>query len=337
MNNLLDKILGFEETLTLDNWSECLAACMRFFRAELDCEDAFWLHGNFLQNLKMMVDQKTILRIPRAKVGEPIPTLLSIEPLAQEQYSRLAIDLIEGSGLDFSKLTKPTVVATTINNFLIWPVYNRQCDYKIGVFVFRNLKKWQGSWIQEALVPIEKVISRNIDEAFRFIKAKELAYVDDLTGLYNQRYLGRALDREIAQANRQKIPFAVLFLDIDHFKLVNDKHGHLVGSKILAQLGTLLKTAVRGSDVGIRYGGDEYLLLLMGADAKNAGIAAERIRKLIAEQPFEINGKPHSITASIGVAAFPQHAVSKEELINLADQAMYNSKNTGRNKIYLAS
>ncbi|MDZ4661124.1 MAG: GGDEF domain-containing protein [Pseudomonadota bacterium] len=310
---------------------------MRSFRVELDCEDAFWLHGNFLQNLKVKVEQKTMLRIPRAKLGEPIPTLLSLEPLAQDQFSQLAIDLIEGSQLDISKLTKPTIIATTLNNFLIWPVYNRQCDYKIGVFIFRNLKKWEASWIREAIIPIEKVISRNIDEAFRFIKARELAFVDDLTGLYNQRYLGRALDREIAQSKRQKIPFSILFLDVDHFKMVNDKFGHVIGSKILAQLGSVLKTHVRGSDVGIRYGGDEYLLLLTGANAKNASIAAERIRKIIAAQDFEIAGKPYKITASIGVAAFPEHAMNKEELINLADQAMYNSKNSGRNKIYLAS
>ncbi len=218
MSNLLEKILSFEDSLTLDNWADCLSTCMRSFRRELDCEDAIWLHGNFLQNLKVMVEKKTILRIPRAKVGEPIPTLLSLDPIAQDQYSKLVVDLIEGSSDDISKLTKPTVIATTNNNFLVWPVYNRQCDFKIGVFIFRNLKKWDASWIKQAVIPLERVVSRNIDEAFNFIKARELAFIDDLTGLFNQRYLGRALDREIAQAKRQKIPFAVLFLDIDHFK-----------------------------------------------------------------------------------------------------------------------
>lgn len=336
MSNLLEKILSFEDTLTLHNWSECLSSCMRSFRVELNCEDSFWFHGPFLQNLKLLVEKKNILRIPRAKVGEPIPTMLTLEPLEQDQYARVVMDLMEGSQADITTFTKPTIIATTINNFLVWPVYNKQCDYKIGVFVFRNLKKWEASWIREAIIPMEKVISRNIDEAFRFIKERELAFVDDLTGLYNQRYLGRVLDREIAQAKRQKHPFSILFLDIDHFKTVNDKFGHVIGSKILAQLGALLKSHVRASDVGIRYGGDEYLLLLTGINSEKASIAAERIRKLIAAQPFEVLGKAYNITASIGVAAFPEHAEDKEKLINMADQAMYNSKNTGRNKIYLA-
>ncbi len=168
----------------------------------------------------------------------------------------------------------------------------------------------------------------------RLSQAQNLVYLDDLTHLYNTRFLDLALEREIHGAR----PFSVLFLDIDHFKEVNDRHGHIVGSKLLVEVGRVLRSCVRDDDVLVRYGGDEFVAVLVGIDS-GAGIkVAERIRRAIEDHRFlSREGGSVRVTASIGLASFPEHAEGKADVLDLADRAMYRGKRTTRNVVYMAS
>lgn len=166
---------------------------------------------------------------------------------------------------------------------------------------------------------------------------QSLTFVDDVTGLYNQRYLNILLDQEIERYKRSNISFSVLFIDVDHFKLVNDKNGHMVGSQVLKEIGAIIKKTVRAMDYCFRYGGDEFLTVLTATGTENATLVAERICKSVRETPFVINGAKVQVTLSIGVACFPEHAQTKEKILQVADEAMYCGKNLSRNVVYLAS
>ena len=178
-----------------------------------------------------------------------------------------------------------------------------------------------------------EVTGKNID---RYLGVENLAFVDDVTGLYNTRYLNQLLDREILQSQQTQKSFAILFIDADQFKKVNDNHGHIVGSKILNELGLLLRRCVRDKDTVFRYGGDEFVAVLSPCDMQTAHVVAERIRSAVEKNVFledELNLK---CTVSIGVALFPDHADSKKAIIEAADHAMYSAKKSTRNSVHLA-
>jgi diguanylate cyclase (GGDEF)-like protein len=168
----------------------------------------------------------------------------------------------------------------------------------------------------------------------RLKQVENLAYLDDLTHLYNVRYLDLALERELSGGR----PFTVLFMDLDRFKQVNDQHGHLSGSTLLVEVAHVLRSCVRDEDVVVRYGGDEYVLLLAGIDSGGGLKVAERIRRAIEDHRYlSREGARVRVTASLGLASFPEHAQSKGELLDLADRAMYRGKRTTRNVVYMAS
>lgn len=165
---------------------------------------------------------------------------------------------------------------------------------------------------------------------------KGLTYTDDVTGLYNQRYLEMVLDREVSLAKRNDTDFSILFLDLDHFKSVNDKHGHLVGSQLLYEVGQELKKTLRESDIVFRYGGDEFVSVCSHTNAQEAMLVAERVREKIEKKRFLAKqGMEIRLTASIGVASFPEHAQTTEQILTVADQALYGSKREARNKVVL--
>jgi len=168
--------------------------------------------------------------------------------------------------------------------------------------------------------------------AERFHQASEKAFVDDVTDLYNARYLWSALDRETSRAARVEGTLSVLFLDLDRFKRVNDSHGHLVGSYVLRQFGEQLGACVRSIDTLARYGGDEFTILLVDTEHREALEVAERIRCLVGAFEF---GDEHRLrlTVSIGVATFPQHGHTRDAILDASDQAMYLGKSKGRNHV----
>jgi two-component system, cell cycle response regulator len=167
----------------------------------------------------------------------------------------------------------------------------------------------------------------------RLSHVEHLAYVDDVTHLYNSRFLDVALDRELAGGRA----FTLLFMDLDRFKAVNDRHGHLMGSRLLTEFARVLRSCVRDDDVLVRYGGDEFVALLAGVDSGGGLKVAERIRRAVEDHRF-LSREGHSVrlTVSIGLASHPEHAPTKALLLDLADRAMYRGKETTRNVVYIA-
>jgi len=174
-----------------------------------------------------------------------------------------------------------------------------------------------------------------IERAALYQKMAELSVTDDLTKLFNTRYLNRTLEIELARSLRHHTSLSLIFMDIDHFKNINDNYGHLVGSKLLVEMGQLLLKSLRTVDIVARYGGDEFVMVLPQTSPKNAIQIAERMRRSIEHNVFlKKDGYSFKITASFGVASYPESARSKEDLMKLADEAMYRVKNQTRNGVY---
>lgn len=162
----------------------------------------------------------------------------------------------------------------------------------------------------------------------------ELAVLDDLTGLYNVRYLQQRFTEEWKRAERHREPLAIAMLDVDHFKLVNDQHGHEIGDAVLREMSARLRTSVRDTDVVARYGGEEFVVLLPSTQLAGALVVAERIRKSVTARRFETPRARLEITASIGIALYPSRGVStKDQLLRAADTALYRAKEEGRDRI----
>ena len=176
-----------------------------------------------------------------------------------------------------------------------------------------------------------------IENAILFQRTEQLTITDDLTRLFNSRYLNLYLGREIKRCKRHGIPLSVIFLDLDGFKSINDQYGHLAGSGTLTEVGGVLALGVRESDILARYGGDEFVVVLPETPASGALVIAERLRRAIEEHRFlEPQGIAARISASFGIATYPDHALSPEGLIQKADQAMYRVKEKDKNGIEVA-
>ncbi len=162
---------------------------------------------------------------------------------------------------------------------------------------------------------------------------------DPLTNLYNRRYLEETLDREERRASRQQGSLAILMIDIDHFKDFNDRFGHKAGDDILVGLSERLQMNIRGEDIACRYGGEEFVLILPGASQENAIHRAEQIRRDVSDNlNISTDGHSlHTITVSLGVAIYPDHAQNIQDVLKEADKALYVSKNQGRNAITVAT
>ncbi len=161
-----------------------------------------------------------------------------------------------------------------------------------------------------------------------------LASKDPLTDIYNRRFGSQRLHEEYSRAVRGEYPLGIIMLDIDHFKDVNDSYGHMTGDRVLIHIATLIKKNIREEDILIRYGGEEFLCILPGADRDTTQIIAERMRKKIMENVFKLNDNHIQITISGGISSYPETlATSPEILINEADKALYRAKNLGRNNI----
>jgi len=166
---------------------------------------------------------------------------------------------------------------------------------------------------------------------------QEQAIHDPLTGLYNRRQMEELLSREFLRVQRSGSTFAVVMVDIDHFKRVNDTHGHETGDEVLMRIATLLVNAIRRSDIACRYGGEEFLLLLLGASAENAVRRATEVQRSVRNLVLPLRGGATlSVTASFGVAACPEHGTDRDALLRAADQALYRAKNSGRDQVVAA-
>lgn len=188
-------------------------------------------------------------------------------------------------------------------------------------------------------------ISRHLAEQRRELEALNASHValdkrtrtDPLTGLANRSWLERLLDVHFDTARTHQQPLSVMFIDLDHFKRINDRHGHRFGDRVLIHFAGSLKRMVRESDIAGRYGGEEFLVIMPHTRRHQAGVLADRVRQHLAERPLaHAQGKPVHVTASIGIAALEDSEfASVEALVDAADQAMYGIKHGGRNGVGL--
>jgi len=176
--------------------------------------------------------------------------------------------------------------------------------------------------------------SRAIEALAQALKTlREEAIRDPLTNLYNRRFLHDYLSRELVRAERERIRVAVIMIDLDHFKRVNDTAGHSAGDEVLVQVAALLKRHIRGSDIACRFGGEEFTLVLPNATPQSARSRAEAICSAVREE----SGRLLGVTASLGVAIFPDSTREPEALLRAADQALYQAKGRGRNQVRVFS
>jgi len=199
-------------------------------------------------------------------------------------------------------------------------------------------------WKVEKDIPVEilNYLSRFIQNSHvmfqkwkAFEKAQDLIYKDDVTGLYNQRRLMKDLDTCIQNWEDFKQHFCVLFVDVDHFKSVNDGHGHIVGTQLLKDVAEVINETVRTSDYLYRYGGDEFVVILPDEGIETGKIVGERILENVKNNKFTVQktGEEKKISVSIGVATFPAHANNRQDILEIADKMMYEAKNTGRGRV----
>lgn len=170
---------------------------------------------------------------------------------------------------------------------------------------------------------------------------RKMAMTDSLTGAFNRRYLMKHAQRDLRKAQLSRGQFSLLALDIDHFKAINDRHGHDVGDAVLVEFVSRLRACVKRQDWCARMGGEEFTVVLQRADLQRARRVAERIRAAIAAIPFRVGGRDIAVTVSIGISSlacceYPEQ-VGVESLLHQADKCLYRSKRTGRNKVSAAS
>jgi diguanylate cyclase (GGDEF)-like protein len=177
-----------------------------------------------------------------------------------------------------------------------------------------------------------------LDSALQLKRAEALSVTDDLTHLYNLRYLNQVLRREAKRSARSGRPLSLLFIDLDGFKSVNDAHGHLCGSRALVEAAEVIRGSARETDMVARYGGDEFALVLPDTGRTGAWAVGERIRERLAAHRFLVDhGLDVHLTASVGIATLPDVADAPEELMRRADAAMYLVKDRGKNGIHAAT
>ena len=214
---------------------------------------------------------------------------------------------------------------------IVIPLYTRNKPF--GLFCVFSSRDELADSETDFLTIFAQQIEMAITIADLFQAVREQAITDGLTGLYNRRYFEEYISKEVTRSLRQNQPFSVIGIDLDFLKKINDKYGHAYGDMAIKTVADVLKNNARSIDVAARMGGEEFNILLPGIDSKGASTAAERIRKAIEEKELDTIGH---ITASIGVATFLEHSDNLEDLLELTDQAMYQSKRTGRNRVTVA-
>jgi diguanylate cyclase (GGDEF)-like protein len=183
------------------------------------------------------------------------------------------------------------------------------------------------------LTVLGAIVTASLELAWQFAEVDKRARTDPLTGLFNRHHFGEQLQRTLGEADRYGTAVSLVLVDIDHFKRVNDQWGHQAGDSVLKQVARILQDGVRSVDVCVRYGGEEIALLLPRTDSEHAVEVAERLRARIAAQPLRHGATEIAVTASFGVATYPETVKVRDQLFPASDKALYIAKHEGRNRV----
>jgi diguanylate cyclase (GGDEF)-like protein len=325
--HLLDENVELKNMLSLFRANQAIAGC-------LDCEHLYLLLvGSVARevSLSRVLGFFMVEGVLELKVAKGISSELG-ETLIDEIRERLEASSTDKNSIEHLHLTSKCLANGFSEAYLI-PVYSHTAMF--GMIVLLNNPFCDLPDITKSRKNIQFLIEQSLhafENAKTFSKANHMLFIDDVSGLYNHRYLDIALEREMNRVERYASHLAVLFIDVDSFKQVNDIHGHMVGSRVLAEFGALIKKTVRDVDIVIRYGGDEYTAILVETLCDTAELVAERIRKQVEAHHFSGgDGQFIRLTCSIGYACCPEDTSSKDILLEMADKAMYAGKTSGKN------
>ncbi|MCB0419393.1 MAG: diguanylate cyclase response regulator [Bdellovibrionales bacterium] len=313
------------------NLTAVVDTVLNYFDQKIKVDNIIWLLPDEMQRLaEVKGNWKRVEAVQR--FGNPA-NLRSLRPTKETHIIQHLAKMNLPQGFT---TTTSSQVGGEQNNCLVVPCLSPDKTI-IGYLYFHRVLSQSLSLVVQQIEETLLFMGRHLHFSTEYYKAIESSHNDDLTGLYNQKYLEKVLDAEISAAAANQSKFSVLFIDVDHFKKVNDSFGHWVGSEILKQMGEMLYKGIRARDYAFRYGGDEFVIVLPDTDKDQSLLVAERLRRGIESQSFSVEGNEFQITISIGIAEYPTNAKSKKELIQMADEAMYLGKNKSRNIVYVAS
>ncbi len=223
-----------------------------------------------------------------------------------------------------------------MREFCVAPL--RVGGHTLGVLALANMSRGFHSTDPDLLFSAAEQMAIALERNRMMVAVQRQASIDDLTGLHNHRFFVDYLGQQVAIAERLKTPLAVLMLDIDHFKMLNDTHGHQAGDAALAAFADTLRGSVRRADLAARYGGEEFAVVMTNTSSKQARIVADKIRRAVADMRVFVDSRRNDIavTVSLGGAAFPEDTSDAGELLSLADEALYHSKRAGRDRVTMS-
>ena len=257
------------------------------------------------------------------------------DPLLLER-NEILLDTMRNLETKIISLPSNVIMNGILVDFLPKELFIQPILYKnafLGIVLLASTEEFP-----KQMISYMKIINQELSLAFRNSITHEhmtqLAAIDPLTSLYNRRFGTIRLQEEFSRAIRSDAPLSVLMFDVDHFKTINDTYGHAIGDKVLVNISKIALSAIREGDILLRYGGEEFLCILPGASQTDAIQIAERIRMMIMDSHVQNRELEIRVTVSIGLTTYPNNDIYKsEELVKLADEAMYIAKNNGRNKV----
>ena len=247
---------------------------------------------------------------------------------SRQERQRVADRTLDAGG-------KPRTDPITVDGYLCLPL--TAGGYSVGVLGVPEPDNPIAEGQQRILAAAAALLGVSIKNAQLFREARENSVRDGLTGCFNRTHTLEAIDTELRRARRTQKPLSLIMFDIDHFKNINDRYGHLCGDGVLAAVGARMRTALRASDLKCRYGGEEFVVVLPDTPLEGAKRVAETLRRELADMPIDWNGETLRITASFGVTTSQPDETDGQAIIGRADQAMYRAKEQGRNCVRLAA
>ncbi|RZL35179.1 MAG: sensor domain-containing diguanylate cyclase [Rubrivivax sp.] len=261
------------------------------------------------------------------------PQLLESHGPLKDLFGAARVSRLVGPGPDEAIVSKAFGEGTPVRSAALLPLIRQGMLIGSLHFGSRDPQRYDATSGTKFLDRLSSIAAIAIESMLNRERLRRAGMTDGLTGVHNRRYFDHRSLIEFSQAVRHRYPLACLFLDIDHFKNINDSHGHPTGDEVLRQVGGLIQRSLRTGDLAARYGGEEFVILLPRTDLAGAREVAERIRLMVQDAPFVTpDGGTLSATLSAGLAMLPVGAASFAELLAAADRALYEAKRAGRNR-----